>query len=325
MLPRDFFFLLPAQPALACPMPCTTFRSLLSLSFLLVFLVPVAAQSQSNEKSLASGTPELALRPTRTSPLDLELAGDLAGMPAGETRYLTREDLLSLPQVTFNVSDDPNFKGSAQISGVLLEELIAHLSVNPHSEMVIAICSDLYRSNYPRWYRLAHRPLLVLLINGQPPSSWPKDAEGHGAEMGPFLISQPEFSPHFHVLSYADEPQIPWGVIRLEFRDEQKVLATIAPRGPDAGSASLLDGFRIAQQNCFRCHNQGGEGGQKAGRSWQVLSTWATASPEYFAAYVHDPKSKNPHSQMPGFPNYDQATLFALISYFRTFAIQEKP
>jgi mono/diheme cytochrome c family protein len=306
-------------------MPSSAFRSLLSLSFLLVFFVSVSVQSHSNQKALPALIPKLTLRAARTSPLDLELAGDLAGIPAGETRYLTREDLLSLTQVTFNVSDDPNFKGSAQISGVLLEELTAHLSANPNSDMVIAICSDLYRSYYPRWYPLAHRPLLVLRINGQPPASWPKDAEGHGADMGPFLISQPKFSPHFHVLSYADEPQIPWGVIRLEFRDEEKVLATIAPRGPDAGSAALLAGFRIAQQNCFRCHNQGGEGGQKAGRSWQVLSTWAMASPEYFAAYVRDPKSKNPQSQMPGFPNYDQATLFALISYFQTFAIQEKP
>ncbi len=306
-------------------MPSSAFRSLLSIFLLLVFLGPVPAQSPSSEKSVPSHAAKVTLRSSRTSPLDLELSGDLVGIPGGETRYLTREDLLSLPQVTFNVSDDPNFKGSTQISGVLLEELAANLSANPRSDMVIADCSDLYRSYYPPWYRRAHRPLLVLLINGQPPSRWPKDAEGHGADMGPFLISQPEFSPDFHVLSYVDQPQIPWGVIRLEFREEEKILAVIAPRGPDAVSAEVQAGYRIAQQNCFRCHNQGGEGGQKAGRPWQVLSAWAAASPEYFAAYVHDPKSKNIHAQMPGFASYDQPTLHALVSYFRTFISQEKP
>ncbi len=297
--------------------------------YLFVFFIscsaPDVASSQSKEVPAAATEVRLRLRKSRTSPLDLEVAGYLAGIPSGETRYLTREDLLALPQVTFSVSDDANFKGSTQISGVLLDELTSHLSAHPDSDTVIAICSDLYRSYYPPAYRQAHRPLLVLLINGRPPAAWPKDAEGHGAEMGPFLISQPEFSPSFRVLSYADQPQIPWGVIRLEFRDEQKILAAITPRGGNSASAAVQAGFRVAQQNCLRCHNQGSEGSKKAGRPWQVLSTWATASPEYFAAYVRDPKSKNPRAQMPGFPDYDQATLQALISYFQTFPTQEKP
>jgi len=61
-------------------------------------------------------------------------------------------------------------------------------------------------------------------------------------------------------------------------------------------------GYRIAQQNCFRCHNMGREGGQKSGTPWLVLSAWAMASPEYFAAYVRDPQSKNPLAEMPATP-----------------------
>jgi mono/diheme cytochrome c family protein len=82
----------------------------------------------------------------------------------------------------------------------------------------------------------------------------------------------------------------------------------------------VQDGFRIAQQNCFRCHNSGAEGGTKAQRPWTVLSTWATASPDYFKAYIRDPKSKNPKSQMQSFPNYDAATLNALTKYFQSFS-----
>ena len=41
-------------------------------------------------------------------------------------------------------------------------------------------------------------------------------------------------------------------------------------------------GYKIAQQNCFRCHNSGAEGGQKSGVTWTVLSALATNSPEIF-------------------------------------------
>ena len=102
------------------------------------------------------------------------------------------------------------------------------------------------------------------------------------------------------------------------------VFNAIRPRGSGANSREVQDGYRIAQQNCFRCHNSGDQGGTKAQRPWTVLATWATASPEYFAAYIHDPKSKNPKSKMEGFPNYDAATLAALTKYFQTFTEDTK-
>ena len=105
-------------------------------------------------------------------------------------------------------------------------------------------------------------------------------------------------------------------------REPSRPQAARTERGRHA--AHLVAGYRIAQQKCFRCHNMGREGGQKAGRPWQVLSAWAAASPEYFAAYVRNPQAKNPHAQMPGNPAYDDATLGALRAYFETFASQEK-
>lgn len=299
--------------------PCLGIVLILELAGFLS--VHIRAQESGKPPSAATLTP----RTTRSSPLDLELGGDLAGVPAGSTRYLRREELLRLPQVTYTVTDDANFKGAPQVSGVLLEDLTAKLSAEPKSDMAIALCSDLYRANYPDTYIAAHHPLLVLNINGQPPSEWRKDPDGQGFDMGPYLISHAKFVPAFQILSHSDEPQIPWGVIRLEFRNEAKTFAVIAPRGAQAKLKQVQDGYRIAGQNCFRCHNNGSEGGQKAGHPWQVLSAWAVASPEYFAAYVRDPKSKNPHSQMQGNPNYDDATLQSLIAYFRTFQAQVKP
>jgi mono/diheme cytochrome c family protein len=97
------------------------------------------------------------------------------------------------------------------------------------------------------------------------------------------------------------------------------VFDAIRPRSPGADSQEVQNGYRIAQQNCFRCHNSGDHGGTKAQRPWAILSTWASASPDFFAAYIHDPKSKNPKSQMQAFPNYDAATLAALTKYFQSF------
>lgn len=255
---------------------------------------------------------------------DLEIVGDLAGSPEGNIRYIARQDLLSLPQVSFRVGNDPNFSAPTEVSGVSLENLVRALAASPANDLVVAICADDYRAYYPLAYLTEHLPVLVLTVNGLPPERWPKDPERHGLEMGPYLITHQDFKPAFKVLAHQDEPQIPWGVTRLEFRNEKQVLAVIAPPASEASDPKVQQGFRIAQQNCLRCHNMNDVGGKKAGRPWPILSAWAAASPDYFAAYVRNPKSKNPHAEMYPNPSYDDATLQALIAYFRTFSLQEK-
>jgi mono/diheme cytochrome c family protein len=260
----------------------------------------------------------------RASPSDLELDGDIPGATKEQTkRYITRDQLLALPQVSYTVTNDANFSGPTQISGVPLDQLAQSLAANPESDLAVAISSDGYEAHYPRSYVTAHQPVLVLKINGKDPAEWPKFPEGD-VDMGPYLISSADFKPSFKILSHEDEPQIPWGVVRLEIKSEDAAFNAIRPRGPSANSREVQDGYRIAQQNCFRCHNSGDQGGTKAQRPWTVLSTWATASPEYFAAYIHDPKSKNPKSQMQAFPNYDAATLNALTKYFQSFSDDAK-
>jgi mono/diheme cytochrome c family protein len=222
--------------------------------------------------------------------------------------------------VTYTVTDDPNFAGPTEISGVPLEQLRRSLGALPRAEMVVAICDDQYRASYPHDYLAAHHPLLVLTLNGQAPSGWPKDSGGHGYDMGPYLISHPAFTPSFKIFSYADEPQIPWGVVRIELRNESTVFAAIAPRGSRASTPAVEAGYQIARQNCFRCHNLGREGGQKSGVSWRTLSRRAQTSPPYFAAYVRDPRAKNPDAQMPANSGYDDLTIEALTAYFQTFS-----
>lgn len=283
-----------------------------------------------------SSRPAVSLNAARKSASDLEVGGELAGLPRGATRYVTLASLLALPQVTYMVTDDTNFAGAAgggtkvsgtKISGVALKELAGVLAAAPESDMVVAICDDKYRANYPRDYVKAHQPLLVLRVNGRLYPGWPKDSETHQFSMGPYMISHPKFTPAFTVLSHTDEAQIPWGVVRIEFRDERLVFGAIAPRGPRAQDAAVQAGYRIAEQNCFRCHNMGGEGGEKSGRPWLVLAAWAAASPEYFSAYVRDPKKKNRHAEMPANRGYDDVTIRAIREYFATFisVSAEKP
>jgi mono/diheme cytochrome c family protein len=277
--------------------------------------------------SQAAGPPvhTLPLHMARQASSDLEVGGELMGLTKGATRYMALSDLLKLPQASYTVSTDPNFAKRTTISGVPLEELLRLLSAVPDAAMIVAVCDDKYQAAYPRAYVAAHHPLLVLKVDGQLPSGWPKDPETHSFNMGPYMISQPTFKPSFKILAHSDEAQIPWGVVRLEFRDERAAFKAISPRGPHAQDAAVQAGYRIAQQNCYRCHNMGREGGPKAGRSWAVLGALAFASPDYFSAYVREPKKKNPRAEMPGNPSYDEETIGALRAYFQTFAPPERP
>ena len=313
--------------ALAAAAPCDTMcamrRFRMPLFAILFFTSASCAFARAQNaaaqvKPAAHGALTKKWLTARQSPLDLEVAGDLKGLPPGSARYVRRGDLLALPQTSFIAVHDEKFTGPTQVSGVPFDELIRALGCEPGTDLMIAVASDGYRSNFPAGYITAHHPLLVLEINGKAPAEWPKDAD-HDVYMGPYTVSYDNFMPSFKVFAHADEEQIPWGVIRLEFREEKSVFGAIEPRGPHANEPAVQAGYRIAQQNCFRCHNAGREGGQKSQRPWLVLSAWATASPDFFTAYVRDPKTKNPESQMPGNPGYDDSTMGALIAYFRTF------
>ncbi len=150
---------------------------------------PDSASADSGNGSAAA---RLKLGATRTSPSDLEV-----GVSSHVTRFLTREQLLALPQVTYTVTNDANFHGPAQISGVALEELIRRIAVAPASDLAIAICSDNYHATYPRAYIAAHHPVLVLKVDGHGPEGWPKGVAGNNVDMGPYLISSPDFDPSF--------------------------------------------------------------------------------------------------------------------------------
>jgi len=258
------------------------------------------------------------LHAARSSPGDLEVGGELAGVPKGAARYIRYEDLLRLPQQTYTVNDDSNLSAHTQITGIPLEAL-AQLLHQPATDLfMVAVCDDQYHANYPPAYVAAHHPLLVLRIDGKARDQWPQGRDG--SALGPYLISHPFFKPSFKVLSHEDEPQIPYGVVRLEFHRESTVYGAIRPVGTWPADSPVEQGFVIARQDCFRCHNSGDEGGTKAGRSWLQLALRAQQNPELFRRTIHDPRAVDPKAAMPAHPDYDDATLDALTAYFETFA-----
>jgi hypothetical protein len=256
---------------------------------------------------LAAGTLFAVPTHNRQAPTDLGV---------GTGQFISYQDLLRLPQVSFTTSGDSNFPVSARIGGVPLDELRRLL--DPKADMVVAICADGYRSNYPAAYLAAHHPVLVLTVDGKAQEGWPKTHDG--GELGPYLVSNPDFVPSFKVLSHNDEAQIPFRVVGLAFRSEREVFGAIAPHGDFAPGSPVMDGYTIAKQNCFRCHNVGAEGGQMASIPWNVLGAMAKTSPEFFAKYVRNPQALNPQSRMEGSPDYDDRTIAALQAYFSTFA-----
>lgn len=266
----------------------------------------------------AQTTPHYSLlHAARGSATDLEVGG---AKPDSRPAFVPYHDLLQLPQVSFMATNDSNFQAPAHLSGVPLQQLASALGID--ADIVLAICADGYRSNYSAAYLAAHHPVLVLTVNGEPPDQWPKSAEG-GA-LGPYVIANPDFVSTFKVLSYTDEAHIPFEVVRLDFRKQRDVLGPITPQGDFPPGSPVMQGFAIAQENCYRCHNMGAEGGQMASIPWPLLGTVAKTSPDFFAKYVRTPQAVNPHSRMAGSPGYDDQTMAALRAYFSTFAAGEK-
>lgn len=269
-------------------------------------------------QNASENAPKVKFWAERASPLDLEVSGNLAGLPSGAKRFVRREDLLVLPQVSFEVTDDPNFAEPVMVRGVELELLARELAADGEKAYIVAVCKDWYRGHYPQSYREIHRPVLVLEVNDQAPPNWPKHK--FGASMAPYLITHANFVPAFKILAHEDEEQIPWGVIRLEFGTEDSVLGPIIPQGTNAGDPAVQAGFRIAQQNCFRCHGPERDAPLKGKLTWPGIALFSSQAPKNFAAFVRNPQALSKDSEMPSNPTYDAATLQALTAYFDTFA-----
>lgn len=269
----------------------------------------------------ATAPQRLTLSAQRSSPQDLEVSREVPGIPPGQKRFVRYADLSRLAQVSFTVKDDENFEKPVQLSGVPLDELLGALGVGGDKKLIAASSSDGYEAHYTAEYRAQHHPFLVLHIGGEEPAHWPKGPDGEN--YGPYLISHPSFTPAFHILAHKDMAQIPYGVVDLRILDEAAVLKDLLPPGGGSATSPAMEGYRIAMQNCLRCHRSGDIGGTKSPFGWPQMAMIAQGAPAAFGKYVVRPNAVNPEANMRANPDYDAATVAALTAYFRSFAGQE--
>jgi mono/diheme cytochrome c family protein len=288
----------------------------LQLSAILLALSALAAPALQHPHTLP-------IARTRHAPDDLEVTGMIAGLPPGASGFVSHAALAALPQITTPVHNDPDFAGlQLRVTGIPLSELAKALGAEPASDLIDALCSDRYRSHYPADYLAAHQPIFVLKIDGESPAQWAARTKQY--DSGPYFITHANYQPRYKVLSHSEQPQIPDNIVRLNFSTQAATFGPLTPRGGYPPDSPVAEGFIIAKQNCLRCHSLGAVGGTKSGRDWRTLGTWAREQPVYFARYVRNPASVEPHAHMPGNPTYDDATLAALTAYFRTFAEDSK-
>jgi hypothetical protein len=272
---------------------------------------------------LGAGSPSAGhlLGLKRNSQSDLEITGMIAGVAPGASRYISYETLLSLPQVTVTVTGDDNFAEISQkkiiVTGVYLDVLAKYLGALAGSDLLSAACSDGYRSNYSHDYVVAHHPILALKIDGRPVKSWV--AQTHSDDLGTYFITHATFKSSFKVLSLQETPQVPVDIVKLDFSSTLIVFGAIAPHGGYAPDSQIMEGYRIAQQHCYRCHNMGNYGGTKARVTWQQIGDYAV-SPSTFEAFFLNPRSIDHKVAMPPHPAFDDATAKSLQAYFQTFA-----
>lgn len=264
--------------------------------------------------ALISPLPAIELHTERVSPQDLEIRGKLAGVPAGESRFVRWSELRSLPASSLTL---PRAFGlvAPQLTVLFLSDLWAALPRSPTADTLLAICQDGYASVYPRDFITAYSPFLVLEINGIGPAGWPPP--GVKNNFGPYVISiAAEVVPAVAQLLDGAHKR-PWGAVALE-------IANFSERFADAYRGKWADispratlGRELWINSCASCHRGPGNvfGGTKSDRPFEVLVAHAAYNAEYFRHYVRDPKSKLPGATMEPHPHYTDEQLAALIAF----------
>jgi cytochrome c2 len=274
---------------------------------------PVALAILFLAASVVSGR-ALELHADRASPFDLALRGELAGVPAGATRYARWADLRALPTTKLNMNGE-FVDGPQTLTVVFLEDLWKALPVAPGADCILATCADGYASVLRSDFILKYRPFLVLEINGKGPVDWPPP--GLDFNPGPFVITESaDLVPS--VAIYRDvEHKKPWGVTTVEIATYAERYRAIYSGRWASLSPAASDGRDIWVNSCASCHAgpDGIFGGTKAGRPFEVIAAYAGYARAFFVKYVRDPKSLVPCAKMEPHPHYSDEELSELISF----------
>lgn len=267
--------------------------------------------------AVAPFTHALELHTERASPFDLAIKGRLEGVPAGETRYLRRAELESLPSRSLTLTGE-FIPGQQEVTIVLVEDLLARLPRSADADTLIATCTDGYAAVYTDKFIADYKPFLVLAINGQGPEAWPP--AGLTYNPGPYVISVAgALAPAVDTLLDVGHKR-PWGVDTIELAHYPERFATLHTGGLENPSPIAAEGRDLWLNSCFACHEipQAGRlGGTKAARPIQIIAAQASYNTDYFKTYVRTPTKVNPAAKMQPHPDYTDAQLDALIAFLR--------
>lgn len=250
----------------------------------------------------------------RGSPFDLALTGRLVGVPRGETRYVSWEELRALPNAQVRL-DGEFAKGPETLTVVFLSDLWKALPALPGADTILATCTDGYAGVYTSDFIGRFRPFLVLEIDGKGPRDWPPP--GLAFNPGPYAVTVSEdlvpAAAHFLDI----EHKKPWNVTTIEIASYAERFKGIysgnwASIGPAAQS-----GREIWVNSCASCHSgpTGAFGGTKSGRPFKVIAAYAAYYRPYFTKYVRDPKSLVPCAKMEAHPGYTDEQMDNLIAF----------
>jgi cytochrome c2 len=254
------------------------------------------------------------LHAERSSPFDLGVTGMLAGVLAGETRYVRWSDLRALPTSSLRVNGE-FVEGPQELTVVFLDDLWKALPTARGADSLLATCADGYASVFTSDFISKYRPFLVLEINGKGPKDWPPP--GLEFNPGPFVITvSADLVPG--VAQFRDaEHKKPWGVTTLEVASYAERFKPIYSGRWSSLPAAAQDGREIWVNACASCHQGPGGtfGGTKAARPFEVIAAYAGHDRAYFVKYVRDPKSLVPCAKMEPHPKYTDNEMSNLISF----------
>jgi len=256
----------------------------------------------------------LELHAERQAPTDLAVGGRLAGVPAGEVRFIRWSELASLPAKQLRLTGE-FLPGEQVVTGLFLTDLWSALAVTADADALLATCNDGYTSVYRTAFIRTYRPFLVLAINGLPPEHWPPP--GLNFNPGPYVISvSAEVVPAVAQLLDAGHKR-PWGVTHLEVARFSDCAAGIFQGRWANPSDRASAGREIWINSCASCHQGPPDtfGGTKSDRSFEVLAAQAKLNTAYFKSYIRDPRSFVSTAKMEPHPHYTDAQLDALVAF----------
>jgi cytochrome c2 len=280
----------------------------------LIFLATLLTVPHLAAFAATDAAPRLRLARERASPTDLALTGRLAGVPAGESRYVPWADLAALPHTKLRLTGE-FVPGEQEVTVVYLSDLWTALPRAPGADTLLATCTDGYASVYRAAFIRDYRPFLILAINGQGPEKWPPP--GLTFNPGPYVISvAASVVPAVAQLLDAGHKR-PWGVTTIEVARYDESFAGILTGKWAALSPRAVEGREIWVHSCTSCHSgpDGSFGGTKSERPFAVLAAHAEHNAGYFRRYVRDPKGFAATAKMEAHPHYTDAQLDALIAF----------